>query len=434
MTRWGKFRPFIMFGAVPLLLINVLTFYRARLVPAPEPGRRAAHVGAGRVWAYATLRVLGLAYSMVNIPLRLDGLGDDQSVTGGPVAAAARFGSAVGGVFLTFVIAPPISALQKKSQGAYKLFTEAKKNNDTAKMAELQGQIQDIQHQLQNIFTQTTLLFVVLGTIAFMLVAYWCREAVVRTSPKTSIKETLDTLKANGPLGILCASSFFYLIGLFAVGPISSYYARYILGDMNWTLPMALVNVGISLAITPIIPAMITKLGKKNIYQYCGLLTMVGGLGLFFLPSNNAAGGAISTIAIAALVLLAIKASARLAHQHGDVRPRGRHRGIRRVEDRTSVRGCDLLDLLVHPQDHAVDRRFISGWLLTAGAYVPTPRAVAHGDHRHEGRHRPHPGHRGRAGHARVHGLPAQRRQVPPGARRDRGRKAAALAAGKPVD
>src|ERR671919_415048 len=26
MTRWGKFRPFILFGAVPLLLLNVLTF------------------------------------------------------------------------------------------------------------------------------------------------------------------------------------------------------------------------------------------------------------------------------------------------------------------------------------------------------------------------------------------------------------------------
>src|SRR6476620_12008231 len=27
MTRWGKFRPFIMFGAVPLLFLRVLTFH-----------------------------------------------------------------------------------------------------------------------------------------------------------------------------------------------------------------------------------------------------------------------------------------------------------------------------------------------------------------------------------------------------------------------
>ena len=371
MTRWGKFRPFIMFGAVPLLLINVLTFYVPASFQRQNPADAPLTWGPGVMWAYATYAVLGLAYSMVNIPYGSMASAMTQSVTERAKLVAARaFGSAVGGVFLTFVIAPPISALQKKSQGAYKAFTDAKKANDTAKMAELQGQIQDIQHQLQNIFTQTTLLFVVLGTIAFMLVAYWCREAVVRTSPKTSIKETLDTLKANGPLGILCASSFFYLIGLFAVGPISSYYARYILGDMNWTLPMALVNVGISLAITPIIPAMITKLGKKNIYQYCGLLTMVGGLGLFFLPSNNAAGGAISTIAIAALVLLAIKGvggsliNTVMFGLEADTVEYGEWKTGRRSEGAT----YSIFSFTRKITQSIAG--FISGWLLTAGAYV----------------------------------------------------------------
>jgi glucuronide carrier protein len=47
-----------------------------------------------------------------------------------------------------------------------------------------------------------------------------------------------------------------------------------------------LVNSGISLLITPFIPAIINKFGKKTVYQYCGVFTVVGGVGLFFAPAN----------------------------------------------------------------------------------------------------------------------------------------------------
>ncbi len=371
MTRWGKFRPFIMFGSIPLLLINVLTFYVPAQWQRQNPADAPLTSGMGVVWAYLTYAVLGLAYSMVNIPYGSMASAMTQSVNERAKLVAARaFGSAVGGVFLTFVIAPQISALQKKSSAAYTAFNNAKKAGDTAKMNELTATIQGVQHELQNVFTMTTLGFVVLGTIAFMLVAYWCREAVVRTAPKTSIKETIDTLKHNAPLGILCAASFFYLIGLFAVGPISSYYARYILGDMNWTLPMSIVNVGISLAITPIIPAMIAKLGKKTIFQYCGLLTVVGGVGLFFLPNNPAQGGAISLIAVAALVLLAIKGvGASLINTvmfglEADTVEYGEWKTGRRSEGAT----YSIFSFTRKITQSIAG--FISGWLLTWGAYV----------------------------------------------------------------
>ncbi len=365
MTRWGKFRPFIMFGAVPLLLINVLTFYVPEQWQRQNPADAPLTSGPGVVWAYLTYAVLGLAYSLVNIPYGSMASAMTQSVNERAKLVAARaFGSAVGGVFLTFVVAPQISALQKKSAAAYTALKADPKNPE--KLAA----VQDLQHQLQNIFTTTTLLFVLLGTIAFMLTARWCREAVVRTTPKTTLKETWDTLRHNAPLGILCASSFFYLIGLFAVGPISSYYARYILGDMNWTLPMSIVNVGISLAITPIIPAMISKLGKKNIYQYCGLLTIAGGVGLFFLPSNTAPGGAISLIAIAALVLLAIKGvGASLINTvmfglEADTVEYGEWKSGRRSEGAT----YSIFSFTRKITQSIAG--FIAGWLLTGGAYV----------------------------------------------------------------
>src|SRR6478752_10429408 len=58
MTRWGKFRPFLIFGAVPLLFLSFLTFH----VPS------SLEDGAKLLYAYVTYAVLGLLYSLVNIP------------------------------------------------------------------------------------------------------------------------------------------------------------------------------------------------------------------------------------------------------------------------------------------------------------------------------------------------------------------------------
>ena len=58
MTRWGKFRPFILFFAVPLLVMSFLTFH----VPS------GLGDAATLLYVYLTYAVLGLLYSLVNIP------------------------------------------------------------------------------------------------------------------------------------------------------------------------------------------------------------------------------------------------------------------------------------------------------------------------------------------------------------------------------
>ena len=139
---------------------------------------------------------------------------------------------------------------------------------------------------MQGAFTKITLAFIVIGTAAFLFTAWACREKVIRTQPSISVKETIATIKSNKPLAYLCGSSFFYLIGLFAVGGTTAFYAQYVLGNIGLVGIITLVNVGISLLITPFIPKIIDKFGKKNVFQYCGLFTIVGGVGLFFAPAN----------------------------------------------------------------------------------------------------------------------------------------------------
>ncbi len=260
MTRWGKFRPFIMFGAVPLLFMSYLVFH----VPA------SFDAGMKLIYAYATYAILGLVYSLVNIPYGSLASAVTQSVHERAKLVAARaFGSGIGGVILTFVVGGFISDLRGQK-------------------ALIKGPEDLIAYQaaVQGVFTKVTLAFIVVGSLAFWFTAWACREQVLRSQPSITIKETVATLRTNKPLAYLCGSSFFYLIGLFAVGGTTAFYAQYVLGNIGLVGIITLVNTGITLLITPFIPKIIDRFGKKNVFQYCGVFTIVGGVGLFFAPAN----------------------------------------------------------------------------------------------------------------------------------------------------
>jgi glucuronide carrier protein len=256
MTRWGKFRPFILFFAVPLLVLSFLTF------------RVPTGLGdAGTLlYAYLTYAVLGTLYSLVNIPYGSLASAMTQSVHQRAKLVASRtLGAAAGGVLISFIIAPQISALQKQKTT---LPTE------------------EYLAQAQGIFTNITLLFVLIGSIAFGLTFLWCHENVVRAQAKVTIKETFATLRYNRPLAILCAASFCYLLGFYTVTGATLYYALYILGDPGLTLQITLVSTGVQILVTPFVPKLIGRFGKKTLFQYCGVLTVLGGVGLFLTPDG----------------------------------------------------------------------------------------------------------------------------------------------------
>jgi glucuronide carrier protein len=260
MTRWGKFRPYIMFGAIPLLALSAVVFH----VPAGLTDSTKL------LYAYITYAALGFVYSLVNIAYGSLASAVTQSVGERAKLVAGRaFGAAVGGILLTYVVGTMVNDLKAQKAGIT-----------------TPEQLVAYQAAVQGVFTKVTLVFIVVGTLAFWFTAWVCRESVVRLQPRTTVKETIDTLKSNKPLAFLCGSSFFYMIGLFAVSGAVAFYAQYVLNNIALVALIVLVNSGISLLITPFIPAIINKLGKKNVYQYCGLFTVVGGVGLFFAPAN----------------------------------------------------------------------------------------------------------------------------------------------------
>src|SRR3954463_5806954 len=97
-TRWGRFRPYLLFAAIPLLLLNVAVF------TVPDPGETGT-----LVYAYATYLLFGLAYSLVNIPYgSLATSMTQDSIERSKLATYRVFGSNIAILLLAVVISPQI--------------------------------------------------------------------------------------------------------------------------------------------------------------------------------------------------------------------------------------------------------------------------------------------------------------------------------------
>jgi len=102
-SRWGKFRPYLLFASLPLLLSSIALFS----VPNFDS------TTAKYVYAYITYALLGFLYSLVNIPYGSLASAMTQSVHERAKLVAARaFGAGIGGVILTFVVGNFISDLR----------------------------------------------------------------------------------------------------------------------------------------------------------------------------------------------------------------------------------------------------------------------------------------------------------------------------------
>jgi len=100
MTRWGKFRPFLLWYSVPLLLSNLLCFW----IPVDGYGAKLA-------WATVSYALLGLLYSLVNIPYgSLAGAMSQNPIDRSRLASGRMVGSGSTILLLALVLAPQIKA------------------------------------------------------------------------------------------------------------------------------------------------------------------------------------------------------------------------------------------------------------------------------------------------------------------------------------
>jgi len=242
-TRWGKFRPFILFGSLPLLLMNVAAF--------SVPGGLGS--GAKLVYAYITYALLGLLYSIVNIPYGSMAAAMTQVPTERAKLATFRvIGSNLTILMLAFVVAPQI-----KASG-----------------------------DLQRSLTITTAAFVVAGFVLYLITFLTAREQVQRDLGAVSLRQSLGTLRHNPPLLLLCLSSLMFLTGLIGLSTVGAFYARDVLGNANLFIVLTLAQTVGTFLIAPFVPLLTRTIGKKNGFIACGIVGVVAFVGLTLAPGS----------------------------------------------------------------------------------------------------------------------------------------------------
>ncbi len=246
-TRWGKFRPFLLFASAPLLLSSVALF----TVPDFDS------MTAKYVYAYITYALLGLLYSLTNIPYgSLATVMTQDPVERSRLGVWRSMGPIFGMLLLVLVIAPRLTEYAARPD------------------------------QLQSFLTVVTIGFAVVGYGLYLFCFFNTMEQVAHASKPVTIKETLDTARQNRPLLILCFSNLVLLTGIFGVQAAQAYYATYILGDSARLIWMVLATSLSTFAAVPVVPRMVERFGKKLVLIMAMSAMAVVGVWLFFMPPD----------------------------------------------------------------------------------------------------------------------------------------------------
>jgi glucuronide carrier protein len=249
MTRWGKFRPFFIFAGPPALLLSVATF----TVPGLVDGS-----GAKLALAYLTYGLLGLAYSLVNIPY--GSLAAAMTQRPGERAKLASFrmiGTAATTIMLAFVVAPQIQQYRGDPDG------------------------------FQRSLLITTVIFAVVGAALYLFLFATARESVRRDVEHVSARQSFTTLKGNRPLIMLCLASLAFLTALFSLQTVQVYYARDVLGNANLLTALTVLSVGAIFVVAPLVPRLVRSIGKKRAFLSFGFVGLLAGIGISMSPPST---------------------------------------------------------------------------------------------------------------------------------------------------
>ncbi len=87
-----------------------------------------------------------------------------------------------------------------------------------------------------------TIVLAIAGMVLYFICFKSTRENVVRIVAQPSLKISLQTLKRNRPLFMLCIGALCVLISTFAVSASSLFYVRYVLNDTGLFTVLVLVQ------------------------------------------------------------------------------------------------------------------------------------------------------------------------------------------------
>lgn len=217
-TRWGKFRPYLLWGAIPYGLCGYAMFASPDL---SDSGKL--------IYAYVTYTLMMLSYTAINVPYSaLMGVISPSSLERTKVASF-RFICAFAAAWLVGTFVGPLKNLLGGDD-------------------EVAG------------FRLTMIIFAVISVVLFWITFATTKERVVPKQEKSDIRLDLKALLANGPWLALFLSAIVTLMNIAVRNGSLLYYFKYYVGDDG--TPLFLI------------------FDKTAVFLSLGLLAMIGGIAM----------------------------------------------------------------------------------------------------------------------------------------------------------
>ena len=241
-TRWGKYRPYLLWICVPFAIAGVMTFttpgttvaanlegmfgglmrsvlgFLASVLPhgmATMAETLKGEVTGKLIWAILTYNALMILYTAINIPYTaMLGVLTPNPKERTALSSIKFVGAFMGGIIISFCLLPGVKAL-------------------SAGTTEAQG-------------WQTTFIIIGVAVVALFLTTFLNTRERVQPPPaqKTSVGRDLLDLFTNWPWIVLLFTTLTFILYVAARGSVTVHYFKYFVGTQTITLPSWLPKIG----------------------------------------------------------------------------------------------------------------------------------------------------------------------------------------------
>ncbi len=244
-SRWGKSRPYFLFGAIPFALFAVLTFS----VPDISDSGKI-------IYAYITYIGLSFMYTVVNIPM--------ASILPSLTASTQeRTALSTARKFFAFLGATIVSST------ALKLVDKLGNGNEALG------------------FRAVMIIFGFIGCFIFFFTFANVKERVITNVKTASLKDSLLSLSKNKPWIIFAINIIFMWGGFFIQTSAIVFYYTVVIGDKNLSVTIATIMSIVPMVANFFVPFFAKLIGKRNLYVTSAFVQMIGLIVIWFAGLNH---------------------------------------------------------------------------------------------------------------------------------------------------
>lgn len=261
-SKWGKFRPYLLWVAIPFGIIGVLTFTTPQL-----------NLSGKIIYAYITYSLMMMVYSLINVPYAsLLGVMSDDPHTRTELSSYRMIFAFLGSVLSLLLIEPLVDFFS---------------NTDNSNNLMVGWQF-------------AAGCFAIVAIIFFLLSFYWTKERIKPIHKgQNNIKDDIKDILKNKPWWILLGAGISALIfNSIRDGAAVFYFKYYVNFDQDLSLPFLnnslslttvylvlgqIANIAGILMVTPISK----KIGKKNTYMISMIMATVLSIAFYSLKDDS---------------------------------------------------------------------------------------------------------------------------------------------------